>query len=88
MTDKELDRRIRFVLNTHHTIVKGTDPNDVYLPRIMQLIKAYTDNKVLEGKIEELEKWHRWDGRDYDNETDEAIDERIEQLNKSIESKL
>lgn len=36
--------------------------------------------------ISELKKLHRFDGRDYDNETDEGIDERIEQLQKKVES--
>lgn len=33
-----------------------------------------------QARIDESLRWHRYGGRDYDNELDEAIDERVEEL--------
>lgn len=56
--------------------------------RIMKWHNALIAQSNLEARIKELDSLHRKQAngllRDYDNETDEIIDERIDDLTKSL----
>jgi hypothetical protein len=39
---------------------------------------------ILEARIDALNLLHRWDGRDYDNATDEKIDELVKRLQSQL----
>lgn len=73
--DKELDQ---FMLN----LIMGEYDTEKSLKAAL----IQRDKKLeLGARIDESERWHRWDGRGYDNELDEAIDERIAALEQQLE---
>lgn len=45
-----------------------------------QEAKAAIEQKLIGARIDELERLHRYDGKDYDTELDEIIDNRITEI--------
>lgn len=58
-----------------------------YSKEAKQAIQNLIDLECLKARIAESNRWHRFGESDYDNELDEAIDERIEQLNTALKEK-
>lgn len=48
-------------------------------------ILALIEQEKRKAQIEELEKLHRYDGKDYDTELDEVIDGRLAELKQAVE---
>lgn len=52
--------------------------------KLLELLSHTKATAELEGRIDELKRLHRYDGKDYDTELDELIDERLEALEKEV----
>lgn len=73
-----LDKRIDEILRA--TIYMGTSANINSMNRCRRKAHAAIKALITEAKIEELERLHRHDEKDYDTELDEIIDERTQTL--------
>lgn len=87
VSEGELRKRILAIDTTYridNAVTEFLLPN-YYADRLVEFVQAYTRQQVAEACIKELARLHRFEGeglplRDYDNITDELIDERIAEL--------
>ena len=57
--------------------------SDTELAKDVQALDHYVQEECRKAVIMELEKLHRYDGKDYDTELDELIDDRIAELSSN-----